>query len=89
VWIPRNTSGRVGIFIFGAVFVAFGLSLIAGSFVLKSELRASIASPVLGFLVSFSAVMVVLCVACWLLWYGSRLLRSSFRRGSEPKDIAA
>ena len=79
VWIPRNTSGRVGIFIFGAAFVAFGLGLIASSFMLKAELQGMIQSRLIGFFVSFLAVMMVLCVGCWLLWYGSRLLRSSFR----------
>jgi VIT1/CCC1 family predicted Fe2+/Mn2+ transporter len=78
-WVPRNMWARLGVFIFGAIYVICALSMIAASFLLKRELRASIASPVLGFLASLFAVMAVLCIAWWLLWFGSRLLRSSFR----------
>lgn len=85
-WVPRNTSGRVGVFIFGAIFAAGGLGIIAGSFLLKGEIQALMPSPLIGFLVSFFAAMVVLCVACWLLWYGSRLLKGSFRRASIRKQ---
>lgn len=86
VWVPRNTFARVGAFIFGAIFVTGALTMIAASFLLKGELRASIPSPVTGFLMSFFAVMMVLCVACWLLWYGGRLLMSSFRHSAIRKQ---
>jgi hypothetical protein len=86
-WVPRNIFARVGVFIFGATFVTGALSMIAGSFLLKGELQASIPSPVIGFLVSFFAVMMVLCVACWLLWFGSRLLMGSFRRPPVSKLV--
>jgi len=85
-WVPRNASGRVGAFIFGALFVTSGLIAIVGSFRFKGELQASIPSLLIGFLVSFFAVMVVLCVACWLLWFGSRLLNSSFRHPAIRKQ---
>jgi hypothetical protein len=60
--------------------------MIAASFLLKGELQASIPSPVVGFLAGFFAVMMVLCVASWLLWYGSRLLMSSFRHPAIRKQ---
>jgi len=85
-WVPRNKFARVGVFIFGATFVTGALAMIAASFLFKGELQASIPSPVIGFLVNFVAVIVVLCVACWLLWYGSRLLMSSFRHPSIRKQ---
>ena|ERR1700722_2322876 len=84
-WIPRNTFARVGVFIFGATFVIGALSMIAASILLKSEIQASIPSPGLGFLVSFFAVMAVLCVAFWLLWFGRRLLMSCFRHSTIRK----
>ena len=73
---------RIGAFVFGATYVAGALSMIAASFLLKNELKAMIPSPLIGFIVGFFAVMVVLCVACWLLWYGSRLLKGSFRHSA-------
>gem|GEM_PF-3612232 len=85
-WVPRNTSGRVGAFMIGALVVTAGLMMIAGSFRFKDELQASIPSPPIGFLASFFAVMLVLCVACCLLWFGSRLLNSSFRPSSIRKQ---
>ena len=33
-WVPRNTSGRVGAFIIGALAVISALSMIAASYVL-------------------------------------------------------
>lgn len=85
-WVPRNTFARLGVFISGAIFVTGALSMIAASFLLKGETQASIPSPVVGFLVSLFAVMMVLCVACWLFWYGGRLLMGSFRHSSIRKQ---
>jgi len=86
-WVPRNTSGRVGAFIIGSILVVSALCMIATSLLLKAELRAMIPSPLIAFLVSFFAVIMVLCVACWLLWYGSRLLMGSFLRASFRKAV--
>jgi hypothetical protein len=85
-WVPRDTSGRVGAFIVGAIIVTFSLSMIASSFRLKAELQAMIPSPLVGLFVAFFAVMAVLCVAFWLLWYGARVLSGSFRRPSIGKQ---
>jgi hypothetical protein len=85
-WVPRNTSGRIGAFVIGALTVTSGLGAIAGSFRFKSELQASIPSPLIGFLVGFFAVTGVLCVACCLLWFGRRLLISSFRHSAIRKQ---
>jgi VIT1/CCC1 family predicted Fe2+/Mn2+ transporter len=84
-WVPRNTFARVGVFMFGATFVTCALSMIAASLLLKGEMQASIPLPVVGFLASFLAVMMVLCVAGWFLWYGGRLVMSSFRRAAIRK----
>ena len=86
-WVPRNTWARVGAFTFGAFFVVGALCMVAGSFLLKGEIRASIPSPLIGLMVSFFAVMVVLCVACCVFWYGSRLLAGSFRHPSIRKQL--
>ena len=85
-WVPRNTSGRVGAFIIGALAAISALSMIAASYVLKGEIQSSIPSSLVGLVVSFLAVMVVLCVGCWLFWYGGRLLMSSFRHSSIRKQ---
>jgi VIT1/CCC1 family predicted Fe2+/Mn2+ transporter len=85
-WVQRNTAARVGLFIIGSIFVIGALCVIASSYLLTAELKASMRSPLIGFLASFFAVMIVLCVACWFLWYGSRLLMSSFRRSSVRKE---
>jgi hypothetical protein len=78
-WVPRTSAQRFGAFLVGAVFVAGSLNLIVLSFGLKGEFRASISSPIVGFIVSFLAVMMVLGVAFWTLWFGGRLLVGSFR----------
>jgi hypothetical protein len=85
-WVPRNTAGHIGGFIFGVTFVTSGLAMIVGSFGLKGELRTLIQSPLIGLLVSFFVVILVLGVACWLVWYGSRLFMGSFRRPSMRKS---
>jgi hypothetical protein len=85
-WVPRNTWARVGSFIIGALAVTSGLVAIASSFRFKGELQALIPSLLIGFLVSFFAVVVVLCVACCLMWFGSRLLISSFRHPAIRKQ---
>jgi hypothetical protein len=78
-WVPRTSAQRVGTLIVGTVIVAGGLMMLVSSFGLKQELQDSISSPVVGLMVSFLAVMAVLVVASWSIWFGGRLLVGSFR----------
>jgi len=77
--VPRTSAQRAGALIVGAVIVAGGLMMLLSSLGMKQELQDLISSPVVGLLVSFLAVVAVLAVASWLIWFGGRLLVGSFR----------
>jgi hypothetical protein len=79
-WVPRNTVARVGALLFGSVFAASGLMMIASSFLLKGEFQRLISSPPIAYVVSFVAAAMTLTVASFLIWYGGRLVMGSFRR---------
>jgi hypothetical protein len=79
-WVPRTPVQRVGALIVGTLIVAGGLMMIVSSFGLKQELQDLISSPAVGLMASFLAVMAVLAVASWLIWFGGRLLVGSFRQ---------
>ena len=78
-WVPRTSAQRVGALIVGAVIVAGGLMMLVSSFGLKQELQNLIPSQAVGLMASFLAVIAVLAVASWLIWFGGRLLAGCFR----------
>jgi len=81
-------AGRVGGMVFGTVFVAGGLMMLASSYLLKQELQTQISSPPVAFVVSLVAVAMVLVVGSPVIWLGGRLLVGSFRRSGfeDTKD---
>ena len=85
-WVPRNTLLRIGAFLYGAVFVVAGLMMIVGSMLFKGEFQREISSPATVFLVSLVAVSMALAAASLSLFYGVRLLRSSFRQSPISKN---
>jgi uncharacterized membrane protein YjjP (DUF1212 family) len=77
-------AGRVGGIVFGTVFVAGGLTMLASSYLLKQELQTEISSPPVAFVVSLVAVAMILVVGSFGIWLGGRLLVGSFRH-AEPE----
>jgi hypothetical protein len=78
-WKPRSRAGRVGGVVFGTVFVAGGLMMLASSYLLKQELQTPITAPPVAFVVSLVAVAVTLAVGSFAIWLGCRLLAGSLR----------
>jgi succinate dehydrogenase/fumarate reductase cytochrome b subunit len=84
-WIPRSAAGRVGGLLFGFVFAAGGLCVAVATIALKSELRNSIASPVIAFIVCVLAVSMALAVAFFFVFVGVRILMGSFGSTMTPQ----
>ena len=79
-WIPRSTAGRVGALIIGTLYVAAGLLAVVATLKLKNEIRNSISSPVVGIVSSILAVAAVLAISSGVIFLGSRIVVSAFRK---------
>jgi hypothetical protein len=87
-WTPRTSAQRFGAVFVGTVIVAGGLNMILMSLGIKDEFQGSISSPPIAFAVSLVVVTMILAVACFLIWFGGRLLVGGFRQTPNRKGKA-